>query len=253
MKELAVSILTAKAGQTHLFFLGQAGYVIKSAKGTLLAVDLYLTNCVERYDGFKRLMPVLLSPDELEFDYVLATHPHYDHFDVDAIPMMLSNRVTKLFASVNCKTEITRLGIDETKVAYIARGDSCDAEDIRIDCVFCDHGTAAPDAVGLVITVDGKKLYMAGDTCLRLDMTPGIRSYGPFDVMIAPINGAFGNLNEAEMVTLCAAMSPELVIPCHYWNFAEQHGDPGLFVTILKDKLPDQKYLLMTPGERLIL
>jgi L-ascorbate 6-phosphate lactonase len=251
MKDLAIRILTAKADKTHLFFLGQAGFVVKSKKGTLLVIDAYLSNCVERYDGFKRLLPSLLSADEIEFDYILATHPHYDHFDIDAIPIMLSNDVSKLFASTDCKKEIEQLGIDEGKVTYISYGNSYKAGDIHIDCVFCDHGESAPDAVGLIVTVDDKKLYFAGDTCLRPDKIPEIKSYGKIDIMIAAINGAFGNLNEADMVALCGEISPGLVIPCHFWNFAEHHGDPGLFLKLIKEKLPDQRYLLMAPGEAL--
>jgi len=249
MRDFAAKIITAQAGKTHIFFLGQAGYVFKSMKGTLLAVDAYLTNCVERYDGFKRLMPVILSPDEITFDYVLATHSHYDHFDVDAMPVFMSNAKTKMFASAQCRLEINRLGIDEKKVTYISCGDSYQAGDIHIECVFCDHGSAAADAVGLLISINEKKIYIAGDTCLRLDKASELKKRGPFDIMIAPINGAFGNLNEAEMVSLCALIRPEIVIPCHYWNFAEHHGDPGLFIDIMKEELPGQNYLLMMPGE----
>ncbi len=48
MIEFAQRILTAPLGRTWLFAAGQAGFIIKSAAGRLLAIDLYLSDCVER-------------------------------------------------------------------------------------------------------------------------------------------------------------------------------------------------------------
>ena len=57
MLNFAERILTARNGATHIFSVGQAGYIIKSASGKMLAIDLYLSDCVERAEGnigFKR-------------------------------------------------------------------------------------------------------------------------------------------------------------------------------------------------------
>ena len=72
-----------KQRKTTLTFAGQAGFILESADGYRLGVDLYLSNCCERYFGFKRLMPYLYDPLALELDAVVATHAHYDHFDPD--------------------------------------------------------------------------------------------------------------------------------------------------------------------------
>lgn len=253
MTDTAIKILTAPQGKTHLFFIGQAGFVIKSSMGTTIAIDLYLSDCVERYDGFKRLMPKILYPNEVMFDYVVATHWHYDHFDVDAMPILLSNSETQLIATMDCRTEVERLGIHNDKVRYITVGETIAVNDIVIQAVFCDHGINTPHAIGLVVEVDGKKIYISGDTALRLDKATEISRLGPFDLMIAPINGAFGNLNEQEAVELCKYHKPGLMIPCHYWNFAEQHGDPGLFIQIMKEQSPDQEYRLIALGEAITL
>lgn len=250
--DLKSDILNAKVNQTHLFFLGQAGFVLKSKKQTLLGVDMYLSQCVERAEGhvgFKRLTPQILAPSDIIFDHIIATHPHYDHFDMDAIPILMSNPHTHLYASINCQQEVKRLMMDERNISYIQVGDYIEADDINIQCVPCDHGTGAPDAVGLVITIDGKRIYIAGDTCLRKDYAEVILKAGPFEVMIAPINGAFGNLSETDCVTLCGIIKPKLVIPCHYGTFISHGGNPGLFMDIIQKRMPDQHFLLMAQGE----
>ena len=91
MLEFAMKVLSAKG--TSIFSVGQAGYILKSNSGQLLAIDLYLSECVERVEGnkgFKRLLPLILGPSDLVFDVVICTHPHLDHFDIDAIPEMIS-------------------------------------------------------------------------------------------------------------------------------------------------------------------
>ncbi len=246
-------ILTAPLGKTHLFAIGQAGFIIKSKVGTLLGIDMYLTDCVERVEGhvgFKRLIPKLIMPADIRFDYVVTTHPHYDHFDIDAIPVLMSNSHTKLVASFNCKQETERLLMSQKNITYVQPGDRYDADDIHLNIVFCDHGIGAPDAFGLVITVDDKKIYMTGDTCLRMDLLPKIKEMGDFDVVIGPINGAYGNLNEMEFVTVCEYLKPSLAIPCHFGTFASHGGDPQKFRDEIETRLPEQKYLLMSQCEQ---
>ncbi len=256
MNDTAIRILSAKAGETHLFFIGQAGYVIKSRNGQLMGFDLCLSECVERIEGhigFKRLIPKILDPFELRFDCLVATHPHFDHFDMDAIPQMMSNHHTKLFASVNCETEVKRLMMTGENTSYVKPGDSVDCGDFHIDFVECDHGKGAPDAVGAVIAVDGKKIYMAGDTCLRMDRVDDIKKIGQLDVVIGPINGAFGNMNEEEFAGFAHALGSKLTIPCHFGMFATHGGNPGRFLEIMKNEYPDDKALLMSLGEGIIL
>ena len=252
-RRVANRISNAEKGKTHLFFLGQAGFVFKTAAGETIAIDIYLSDCVEQSDGLKRLMPFILDSDEIEFDYIIATHHHYDHFDVGSIPALMSNPHTNLFAAIDCASEIAKLKITDDQVTYIKKGGKYKVGSTTLNTVFCDHGDSAPDAVGLVIEIDGSKVYIAGDTSLRLDKISEIIEMGPIDLMIVPINGAFGNLNEGEAVSLCEAIKPKIIIPCHYWNFAEHHGDPGLFANILKEKLPSQNYYIMRMGESIIL
>ena len=60
ISDFAVRVRTAETGKTHLFYIGQAGFIIKSLSGQLLVVDPYLSDCVERVEGhvgLKRLLP----------------------------------------------------------------------------------------------------------------------------------------------------------------------------------------------------
>lgn len=254
MANLENCILGAPLGKTHLFSVGQAGYLIKSSSGQLLGIDLYLSECVERMEGhigFKRLLPKLLQPFDLKLDVVIATHAHFDHFDIDSIPQILSSHNTKLLAAADCKELIEKLRLNSSQVTYVVPGLSVKVGDFNIHFIDCDHGDATPDAVGVIVEVDGKRILETGDTCLHLDWVDEYKKYGPIDVMIAPINGAYGNLNEQECAELSGQVKPEVTIPCHYGMFASHGGNPGRFMDFMRQQYPDNAFLLMAQGESL--
>lgn len=250
------SLASASMGATHLFSLGQAGFIIKSSNGQTLGIDLYLSNCVEPiegHDGYHRLMPQIVNAKDLCLDVVIATHFHRDHFDIDAIPQLMANGKTVLFCAYDCKEDVERLGIDRNRVTYVKPGDHHKAGDYDIHFIHSDHGAGAPQEVGVLVTVDGKNVLEVGDTSLHLDWKDEYLQSGELDVLIAPINGAYGNLNEQEHITLTKALEPKLTVPCHFGMFASHGGDSGLWRELLLDRLPMQKYKIFTMGEGIII
>ena len=238
-------------GRAGMQFAGQAGFILQSENGRRLAVDVYLSECVERLEGhigFKRLLPYIIRAEDLKADYIVATHAHYDHFDYDSMKEMMDGGETRLFASYGCRALAEELGIQENLVKYVKEGDSFETEDFNISFSFCDHGAAAPDAVSVIIETAGKRILMAGDTCLRRDKLPQIADLGPFDIVIGPINGHFGNMNEADFAEYVTYFRPQIAIPCHYGMFASHGGNPGAFWEIMRQQDKTLVYL-MRQGE----
>lgn len=253
MKDFAsqVSAMSVPTGGVGVFFLGQAGFLFKTEDGKLLMVDPYLSDCCERYFGFKRLMPHILDARDLKIDYLVATHAHYDHFDPDSVPLIMSNGLTELIGAKDIAPECERLHITEN-VTYIAVEDVVERGDIKLTAVPCDHGPDTPDAIGLLIEVAGKRIYIMGDTAFRADFLENKALHG-VDLLILPINGAFGNLNEKEAARTVSILKPRLTVPCHFWNFAEHLGNPAMFMQAMKDDASDSDYILMRQGENIIL
>lgn len=252
MTTFSKRIMDAPLGQTHLFWMGQAGFIVKSKEGKLLGIDLYLSECVEPvegHDGYHRLMPQIVQPQNLELDVVIATHFHRDHFDIDVIPRLMENGKTQLFCAYDCQQDVKDLGIDESNVTYVKPGDRQNVNGFDINFIHSDHGVGAPLEVGVLLTVDGKNILEVGDTSLHLDWKDEYLSAGPLDVLIAPINGAYGNLNEQEQITLTKALQPKLTVPCHFGMFASHGGHPGLWRDLILEQIPEQKYKLFTMGE----
>ena len=244
------NIEEATLGKTHLFSVGQAGFVIKSKSGQLLGIDLYLSDCVEAIEsdhvGYRRMLPKIIEPKDIDFDVLVCTHFHRDHFDIDSVPKMMNNDETHLYCARDCINDIVGL----PRVTLVQPGDSHICGDFVLHFINCDHGLGAPLAVGIVVEVDGYRILEVGDTCLRLDRKTEYLSFGKLDVLIAPINGMYGNMNSKECALLSNCLKPNLTIPCHYGMFAHQRGDPGLFHEIMDKNYPDNKYLIMSLGEK---
>jgi L-ascorbate 6-phosphate lactonase len=233
-----------------VFFLGQAGFVFKTPADRLIALDPYLSDCCHRHFGFKRLMPYILEPKELTFDILLVSHGHYDHFDPDSVPALMENGHTRLIGAKDVKAECDALGLSEN-LTFISVGDTVTDGDFTVTAVPCDHGELAPDALGLLIEIGGKRIYSMGDTCYRPDLLTDPALQG-LDLLILPINGAFGNLNEEQAAQVIATLKPKMAVPCHFWNFAEHGGNPGVFQEKMKELAPDCAYVFMRQGEGMI-
>ncbi len=244
---LKVAAHTVQKGEVTVFSMGQAGYLIKTASGKLIGLDMYLTDCVERLCNFRRISAKMLAPDELHFDYLLVSHEHPDHFDVDAMPILMANPYTQTITSVCGKKLADSLGIKKN-VIELKRGDVYETPDFTVRAVYCNHGELAPYALGFILEIDGFKLYYAGDTCFSPEQVAPFREEH-FDLMMAPLNGAFGNLNEEECAKYAAIVQPKLTLPCHFWTFIEHGGDPRKFIEAMEKEAPDQKYLFLTQGE----
>lgn len=222
-----VSTFRVPDDKLGVFWLGQAGFICKFPDNRLAVIDPYLSDCCLRLVGFRRLMARLLQPYDLQFDYLLVSHAHPDHFDPDAVPMLMDNGSTQMLAALDVEPECKRLGIKDN-VTYMKCGDVYQGKDFKVKAVPCDHGEDAPLAVGFLLEMNGKRLYLVGDSSFRPDYFAAAELQG-CDFVALPCNGAYGNLNEREAVETLAILKPRIGVPCHYGNFAEHGGNPGIF------------------------
>jgi len=238
-------------GSIVFFFLGQAGFCFKFSNGKTLFLDAYLTDSCFRLFGFKRMTPSVIRPEEVSADIFFSTHSHADHLDPDTLKVIAGNRSIYFVGSPDCEETYRKFCIQNGNYSILKRGREKEIFGLKLKAIYADHGDLAPDAIGLLIDYDGIKIYNAGDTAYA----PGkiITSLNSdIDVMIAPINGAFGNLNGVEACRLAALIKPKILIPAHFWMFVEHNGDPAKFLEEAK-KLPDRiKPLVMAPGEKFV-
>lgn len=253
MKTFLEDVLSTevKNGEVAVFFLGQAGYLFKTKNNKLIALDPYFSDCCNRHFGFKRLMPYIVDAKDLDLDYLLISHGHYDHFDQDSVPVLMEKGKTELIGALDVKAECENLGITKN-TTFMAIGDEVVRDEFKVIALPCDHGELAPDALGLLIEIEGKKIYYMGDTAYRPDLleNPLLKD---LDLLILPINGAFGNLDENTAVEVIKTLNPKLSVPCHFWNFIQHGSNPIKFAENMADICPDKNYIMMRQGEGMII
>jgi len=249
-----ITMTKLKKGQLALYWLGQAGFVLKSPGGTVIFIDAYLSHSVERKFGpqWKRIMPPPMEASEVDCDWFVSTHEHDDHLDVDSIPEISRNSRVHFAGPRECTTFYRTAGIAGDRCLELTEGQQIRMGDFTCSVVFADHGDQAPDAVGLVFELDGLHIYHTGDTALRPDKMQAVIAMQP-QVILPCINGAFGNLDSESAAELVKLTGSKLVIPTHFWTFVEHLGNPWEFQKKCQTIAPESNIRWMTQGEGIML
>ena len=239
-------------GEAGIFWLGQAGFLIKTAGGRRIVIDPYFSDCVRRLipeegDGFKRLMPPVCRTQDLKPDVLLISHEHNDHFDVDAVGDLVGPH-TQVYTNAPVAEQMARMGFDMGQVHFLRKGDRVELEECGLLTVDCDHGELAPEALGFLLDFGFSHLYYAGDTALTPQRLQVPLSVHP-EVAILPINGAFGNMDGAEAAEYAGMLGCRVCIPCHFWTFPLHHGDPQQILDHIPAAAPECRLVLLCQGE----
>lgn len=241
-----------RSGELGIFWLGQAGFLLKNSKGEILAIDPYLSDAVERICGLKRLMMAVMEPEELNPDYFLISHHDEDHLDMDIIPEILRrNMNTKLLGPSTVYQMCKEAGINQKQLIKFDEGEKAVCGGFELEAVFADHGDHAPDAIGMLVKTEGHLLYFSGDTSYQCERMKYVAEQD-VDILIVPINGEYGNMNSCEAVDLVKLTKPKLTIPSHFWTFIRHGSDPYLFDREMRLEAPEFPFYFMCQGEMLL-
>lgn len=235
-------------GELAICWLGQAGFLVKDDQGTVFVIDPYLSDCGMRIRGFKRLSAQIADITDLNPDYYCITHTHFDHYDFDTVPQALAETNCLFAGPSSCQTELEKLGAPPERCRLLNAGDRDVFRGMRIEAVKADHGTMAPDAIGILLRAGNHIIYFSGDSSYHPDWNVSFRARKP-DIGCLSINGKFGNMNAREGAIAAGELGLKTAIPCHFWTFAEHGGDPEVFVNYLHDNVPSCQPLLMRQGE----
>jgi len=223
-----------------LIFHGHACTEIVTRDGTRLLVDPFLTDNPVAVVGREHFHDRL--------DYVLLTHGHYDHV-ADAWPLLAETQATLIasFEVVSYAQEV--LGHERAHPMHIGGG--FDFPFGRVKLTPALHGgqvagegaegyTTVP--AGLLLTLDGCRIYHAGDTALIADMA---LLEGQVDVALLPIGDNF-TMGPADAARAVDMIKPRVVIPIHYDTWPLIGLDPEDFRARVE---PRAEVVVLQPGD----
>jgi L-ascorbate metabolism protein UlaG (beta-lactamase superfamily) len=218
--------------------LGQVGYRLEF-NGLVFYVDPYLTDSVELVEGaeFKRLYPVIIDPHEIcDANYVLITHEHGDHFDLDTLlPIAQSSPDAIFICPFTVYEKLISLGVDASRVWMAPQNGWVKiANGVSILAVPSAHPNIDRNKkgefryVGYVFEIFGRRIYHPGDTCLSDELLSILMKLTPIDVAFLPVNernyfressGIIGNMTIREAFELGSRLNLVVLIPTHWDMF----------------------------------
>lgn len=243
--------------QVAIFWLGQAGFLMKTHEGHTIVIDPYLSDTVERLfpemaPGFKRLSPPPCRAEEINADVLLISHEHGDHFDTDSIETLMANGKTCVVTCGLVAAQMAEMGLDTTRIKTLGKGERAKIlPECTVTAMDCDHGELAPDALGFLLDFGFETIYFAGDTALTPERLVDAVRAKP-DISLLPINGAFGNLDGELAARYAAMLGTRTLIPCHFWTFPLHHGDPQQLIDAMPLEAPGVQLHLLCQGEAYI-
>ena len=266
--ELAADIEAADPGRgVVLWWLGQSGFLVKSATGRVL-LDPYLSESLTRkYEHTDkphvRMTRLAIAPGRLHaIDIVTSSHNHTDHLDGETLEALFAANPQAAFVIPEANRDFVadRLHGERGWPQGLSDGESIAIGDVTIHAVPAAHNDMDRDAegrckyMGYVVRVGAVTIYHSGDTLLYPGMVEQLRPFA-VDVALLPINGnrperrVAGNMFGDEAARLAHEIGARLVIPCHYDMFEFNTADPYEQFVPECERI-GQKYRVLKLGER---
>ncbi|NMH71828.1 metal-dependent hydrolase [Bacillus sp. RO2] len=209
------------------------------AKGKTILFDPFITG-----NGLTDL-----TAADVKVDVILLTHGHNDHVG-DTIDLALKND-----ALVVAPFELAEyLGWQGVKVHEMHIGGAHEFDFGKVKLTQAFHGSSYTDyetktivytgmPSGILLTIDGKTIFHAGDTALFSDMKL-IGQLNDIDVAFLPIGDNF-TMGPDDAVLAAKWLDASTVVPIHFNTFPVIEQNPHDFVS----KLPEGVGRVLEVGE----
>lgn len=184
------------------------------------------------HDGFEISsddIRLVVDPYQIEdgepADIILITHPHFDHCSVDDI-----EKIRKPDTVFVTEAESARKLTGDVRV--VKPGDRLTVMGIDIEAVPAyntnkDFHPKKNKWLGFIITIDGVRIYHAGDT----DLIPEMNDLS-VDIALLPVSGTYV-MTAAEAVEAAGKIKPKVAIPMHYDAIVGTRDDAAKFKAAL--------------------
>lgn len=231
---------------SSLTWLGQAGFLLE-IDGLRILVDPFLSEHEARL-----FRPPPAEPLAERIDWLLVTHEHLDHLDVDFLPLLAqrSPDVTVVLPTpiveqaTRLHGAIRTVGVQPGEILALS-------PTVALHVLPAWHGVEMADAysqgrgedglvrfVGYVVKAPGICLYHSGDTLVTDELRQSLAGHA-IDVALLPVNGRdyyreelglIGNMDAREAVRLSQEIGVRVLVPMHWDLFNGNTVSPGTAV-----------------------
>ena len=201
---------------------GQPPYEVDeftTASGKTVKFHALMHACIRiQYDGKEiQIDPVsklgnrtVNYADMPKADYIFVTHEHGDHYDAGALKL-LSGDKTQLVMNKRC-ADMYGSG------RAMANGDKLQLGVIIVEAVAAYNSTPGREQFhpkgrdnGYILTIDGLRIYIAGDT----EDIPEMSAIKDIDIAFLPCNQPY-TMTPEQLIRAAKVIKPRVLFPYHY-------------------------------------
>ncbi|MFC2092803.1 metal-dependent hydrolase [Bacteroidota bacterium] len=169
-----------------------------------------------------------IKPKDVNCNFIVLTHGHGDHYS-DTIEIAKKNDAL-VIATFELAEHVSKSG---AKVHHMNVGGGYNFPFGRLKLTLAHHSSSAPDgtytgeASGVLLTMNGKTIYHAGDTALFYDMKL-LGEMNKIDYAFLPIGDNF-TMGVDDAVKAAEFINAATVTPVHYNTFDVIKANPENF------------------------
>ncbi|MBU4260865.1 MAG: MBL fold metallo-hydrolase [Proteobacteria bacterium] len=173
--------------------------------------------------------PFQLSGDLPPADIILVSHAHYDHFSPDDIKK-IRQKSTLIITEPESAAKLSG------NVQAMHPGQSITWGPFTVEAVpaYNTNKKFHPQAnnwLGYIVTVEGVRIYHAGDT----DRIPEMANYQA-DIALLPVSGTYV-MTADEAAQAALDINPKVAIPMHFGAIVGEQSDAERFAAKLVNKI----------------
>ena len=162
-------------------------------------------------------------------DIIFVTHDHFDHCSVEDIQKIQKSDTVIVTDSASAKN---LKGV----IRVVTPGDRLNINSIEVEVVVSynvnkDFHPKLSGMLGFIITVEGVRIYHAGDT----DFIPEMKTIKA-DIALLPVSGTYVMTAE-EAVEAALTINPAVAVPMHFGSIVGSESDAKRFAEKLSGKV----------------
>lgn len=226
---------------TTLTWLGHATFRIDAENGKRIYIDPWL-------NGNPKCPENELDPERA--DIIAITHAHGDHLG-DTVEIAKKHGST-VVAAVEL-ADWLQIKHELKNVRDPNKGGTVDVDGVTFTLTHAQHSSSNDqleymgEPCGIVVGVDGKRVYFAGDTNAFGDMHLIARLYDP-ELAVLPIGGHY-TMDPKEAALALELLGVKRCVPCHFGTFPLLKGTPDELAKLA----PEVTIERIEPGESIAL
>ena len=178
--------------------------------------------------------PFKIDDETHDADFILITHDHYDHFSSEDIVKIKKDTTVLVVPEKMEAKAIKESGIKDIETVkpgtYHEIG-NLELETIPAYNLLKPFHPKAAGWVGYILKINGKRIYIAGDTDATKEAKEVI-----CDIALVPIGGTY-TMDAKKAAELVNEINPEVAIPTHYGSIVGKLSDAKVFAANVKDTI----------------